>query len=431
MTAEENGVTSRSPLRQKLDEVRVEQGCSMNHLTVLAVCNDPFRIDTPAGHRDGLWLATIKREKIGRRPIHLRGLHYAVLGVEKPNGKPYTNTKEDWAWLQEKAADAARWLDYIPFTEITDERNTPPQVTRFEYPDPTPVVYTGIDIEIPDADDLMPTIGLRDLRGVQPYKIVYVGEKASLHAQLSSIANEYQADVYVPTGEISDTLIHTMAETAASDGRPMVVLYFSDCDPSGWQMPVSVSRKLQAFKVKEFPDIDFEVYRAALTPDQAKEYGLPSSGFKETETRAGKWIEAMGIEQTEIDALAALHPLIFNRIVRAASDPWFDEGLSRRVGEAAAEWKRRAQVVLEKKLGDDMLEGFRQQAADKLEEMREQVEELRESLSIDVKIDELPAFHLPQAEVDGDGGVPLLDSRWEFSEQCEALIASKSYITAT
>jgi hypothetical protein len=27
----------------------------------------------------------------------------------------------------------------------------------------------------------------------------------------------------------------------------MVVLYFSDCDPSGWNMAVEVGRKLQAF----------------------------------------------------------------------------------------------------------------------------------------------------------------------------------------
>ena len=36
--------------------------------------------------------------------------------------------------------------------------------------------------------------------------------------------------------------------SAARDGRPMVVFYFSDCDPSGWQMPVSLYRKLQALK---------------------------------------------------------------------------------------------------------------------------------------------------------------------------------------
>ena len=48
------------------------------------------------------------------------------------------------------------------------------------------------------------------------------------------------------------SLAHQMASVAADDGRPMVVLYFSDCDPSGWQMPISLSRKLQAFKTALF-----------------------------------------------------------------------------------------------------------------------------------------------------------------------------------
>jgi len=42
-----------SSLRVALDSVIAEKGCSMKDLTVLASKNDPFRIDTPACHRDG------------------------------------------------------------------------------------------------------------------------------------------------------------------------------------------------------------------------------------------------------------------------------------------------------------------------------------------------------------------------------------------
>ena len=44
---------SASPLRAALDAVIAEQGCSLADLTVLAPKNDPFRLDTPARHRDG------------------------------------------------------------------------------------------------------------------------------------------------------------------------------------------------------------------------------------------------------------------------------------------------------------------------------------------------------------------------------------------
>lgn len=418
----------QSPLRRKVEQVAADSGCSLAQLTVLAARNDPFRVDTPARHRDGEWLAVVKHKQVGSRRIHLRGLHYAILGETKPDGTPYTNTEENWLWLQTDAAKAARWLGYIPFNEIVDQRNTPPEITRFEMPEPTPVVYTGLGIEIPDANELAPTIGLRDCRGVQPYKLVYIGEKSSLYDQLSAIAREYTADLYLPTGEISDTLIYEMAETAAADGRPLVVLYFSDCDPSGWQMPVSVARKLQALKELEFPGLDFQVRRAALTPDQVRQLGLPSTPMKATERRADRWRAAMGIEQTEIDALAALHPIIFKRIARAASDPFFDKTLDRRVAEAKAEWIDRAQEVLDAKLGDDMLQDFRAQAAAKLEELREQIEELTEALSVDVSYDDLPAIDIPEPDLDGKvHGKPLLDSRWSFAEQCHALTRAKRY----
>ena len=50
------------PLRAALDKVIAERGCSLKDLTVLAPQNDPFRVDTPARHRDGEWLAITARD---------------------------------------------------------------------------------------------------------------------------------------------------------------------------------------------------------------------------------------------------------------------------------------------------------------------------------------------------------------------------------
>jgi hypothetical protein len=133
-----------------------EHGCTMADLTVLDKANDPFRVDTPARHRDGEWLATTAaRLGLGGRTIHLRGLHYMLIGEPKPDGTPYANTEKDWLRLSEDAAKAARWLGYIPFTQITDQRNTPPVIRVFEWPDPGAYLSTELDIEIPD--DIEPT----------------------------------------------------------------------------------------------------------------------------------------------------------------------------------------------------------------------------------------------------------------------------------
>jgi hypothetical protein len=415
-----------SPLRQVLADTAAEAGCGLNALTVLASQNDPFRIDTPARHRDGEWLAVTAQELgLGDRKIHLRGLHYMVLGRTKPDGTEYTNTEENWLWLQGDAAKAARWLGYIPFDQITDQRNSPPEIREFEPPIPGAFLSTELRIEIPY--DITPTLYTDDFRGTQPYKIVLFGEKSSLADVLSPIAADYEADLYLPTGEISDTLMHRMASVAVRDGRPMTVLCFSDADPAGWQMPISIGRKLQAFGTLIPGMPDFAVYRCALTPQQVGEYGLPSTPLKDTERRADRWRAAWGVEQTEVDALASLRPELLDQIARQALDGFFDHTLAARVDRYRSEWLDRARDLIAATFDMDRLAEIRRDAEARLTEMRSQIRELNDSLRIDVDESDLPFIDLPEADDPGGNGKPLLDSRWPFTRQCRQLIDSKSY----
>lgn len=423
------GVSDVSPLRQLLAATIDEHNVSMSELTVLAPQNDPFRVDTPARHRDGEWLAVTARDLgLGDRKIHLRGLHYMVLGRPKPDGTPYENTDADWLWLQSDAGKAARWLGYIPFDQIVDKRNAPPEVRTFTRPDPWPYISVGIDVDIPSVDELVPYVGVADFTGVQPYRLVMFGEKASLNDVLEEVAAHYETDLYLPTGEISDTLIFQMARDGAADGRPMVVLCFSDADPSGWQMPISIARKLQAFKTLQVPELSFEVHRVALTPDQARAYGLPSTPLKEKERRADRWRDAMGTEQTEIDALASLRPDLLRSIAADAIAPFFDSTLVARVALARIEWGERAQAVLDAAMDAERMEQLRSDAADRLAAMRAEIAEINDALRIDATELELPPVAVPEAELNGHvHGVPLLDSRQPFIDQTRRLIGSKAY----
>jgi hypothetical protein len=418
-------------LRQTLEEACTDARLSMKALTVLAVQNDPFRIDTPAGHRDGSWFA--KQLEIANRvepPVrHLRGAHYRFLGVSKPDDTPYTNTDEAWSWLQEKAADPARWLGYVPFEAFEDRRNAAPVIRR--HVPTTPYAFIGVgglDVEIPDVDDLEPYVGVTGFQGEQPYKLVIFGEKSSLEDVLAPIAEQCDADLYLPTGEISDTLLHTMASEGAGDGRTMIVLTVSDCDPAGWQMPISIARKLQAFQALEFADLSFQVHRVGLLPEQVRDLDLPSTPLKASERRADRWTQQMGVQQTEIDALMALNPAVLAGLVLQAIHPFFDESLAQRVGEAEAAWREQAWGLLDATLDADGRHRIRAEAAEKLAGLEHEIDAIRDSLHVDVGDVELPEIAVPEPDLSGrEQPEPLVDSRWGFVKGSLALRRSKEY----
>lgn len=427
--------SDESSLREVLeDAVAAERAagrkCSMDALTVLAPQNDPFRQDTDAHHRDGKWLAdTLAGLGLGSRQVHNRGMHYMVIGRPKPDGTPYSNDDDnDWAWLSEKASKAARWLGYIPFDQVIDQRNAVPVVREYSKPRPRPLLESGIEIELPSVADVMPRPATHGFRGVQPYHLVFAGEKSSLEPVLDPIAERRGADLYLPTGEFSDTYLHQIAQSAlGDDDRPLVVLYFSDADPAGWQMGISVARKLQALSVLVGP-FDFRVFRVCLTPDQVRQYNLPSTPLKASEKRGDRWKRLMGTEQTEIDALAALQPDLLRQIATRATAPFYDTGLDQRVREARRDWLRQAAAIIERDTDTDELTRAREDAARQLDGMRQQIADLNERISMDVDDFDFPEFDIPEPELIAIPPEPLIDSDWSFAKQSYHLINSKSYV---
>ena len=124
-------LVGRSPLTGVIME-HIDDGWSLNELTVLARDNDPFRQDRSEGHKLGQWLRDTLEGELGfevgegGRQVHNRGLHYLLIGQVKPDGSVYANTEREWKWLSDRVSKAARWLGYVPFTQITDQRNAEP-----------------------------------------------------------------------------------------------------------------------------------------------------------------------------------------------------------------------------------------------------------------------------------------------------------------
>jgi hypothetical protein len=113
---------------------------------------------------------------------------------------------------------------------------------------------------------------------------------------------------------LSDTRTAELASTAAADGRHTVIVWFGDCDPQGWNMPITLCRKLAGHQYARYPELSWEVQRVALTPAQVRDLRLPECELKGSVTQAQRWRERHGVEQTEIDALGALDPATLRQI---------------------------------------------------------------------------------------------------------------------
>jgi len=192
-------------------------------------------------------------------------------------------------------------------------------------------------------------------------------------------------------------------------------------------MPISIGRKLQAFRVSAFPGLDFEVHRVALTSDQVREHGLPSTPIKETEKRADRWTRLMGVEQTEIDALASLQPDLLRTIALDAIAPFFDTSLARRVSEARRAWLEEAQAALDRSMDPEHLRRISENARARLAELEEEITAINDALHIEIDDVELPDLIVPTHTLNGGGGLPLISSDWDFVEQCRVLRESKAY----
>jgi hypothetical protein len=177
-------------LRLQLESACRANGCSQSALTVLSTRVDPYRLDTPANHRDATWLAEQLERSFGSKNTHRRGLHYSLVmrkrPVKKPDGTAFENTEEDWIWLTETAGKAAQWLGYIPFERIIDKRGAPPIIHRKPRVIPAGWTDAGLDIEFPDDIGPYPLarrcdaagiteLTFNDLRGTAVTRLALVG----------------------------------------------------------------------------------------------------------------------------------------------------------------------------------------------------------------------------------------------------------------
>jgi hypothetical protein len=409
------------------------KGLKTHDLTVLSAQVDPFGRDTPANHRNAQWFKEQIDRFVGDENVHLRGLHYKCIGnVYLPSGgisqgMPYINDRACWLFILD-ASKAARWLGYVPFSRIFDNRNDPPLIYVPDKEESDVIRYRGssVQYDFPERDDTLPCF-LCTVKGRQPYRIVFFGEKSSLALELEPIAKEIGAELVLCTGEASDTRIEEIVERAVDDGRPLIILYFSDFDPSGWQMSISVSRKIQACKnlLSLYADLDAQVFPVALNLEQIKKFELPETPIKEEESRGDRWVEHWNHEQTEIDSLLALHPGVLTEITRNAIKPFYDDSLSGRSTQAWWAWHQEAERVVKAHPGYDRHRDTILKAYDDLKKASDALNRAQQQAYQILTEVEPPEPEVPEPNITAEAPEPIFTTADDYETASLKLIKRK------
>jgi hypothetical protein len=127
-------------------------------------------------------------------------------------------------------------------------------------------------------------------------RTVYVGvEKSGMVAQLEHWFGAQGLPILALGGYSSQTYADDVREDADAQGRPAVLLYAGDFDPSGEDIPRDFCERAGCFDV---------VRRVALSAEQVRSYALPPLPGKATDSRAAGFVAKHGsLMQVELDAL--------------------------------------------------------------------------------------------------------------------------------
>lgn len=157
----------------------------------------------------------------------------------------------------------------------------------------------------------------------QPYRVEVWIEKDALAGIFSRVAARNDIDYFSCRGYTSQTAMYDAAKRLQwylERGQTPIILHFGDHDPSGIDMTRDIRERLEMFT----RDVSIEVDRLALNMAQVRKYDPPPNPAKETDSRAGGYINLYGYSSWELDAL---DPDVLASLVDSAVDSYRDADL--------------------------------------------------------------------------------------------------------
>jgi hypothetical protein len=334
-------------------------------LIVLSPQNDPFYAGTETQVAMAEWFADIFGQSTG---AHLRRIHYRLVArgdVVRADGVLYENKENSWSYLN-NASRFARYLGLTDPEDLVDRRNPTPHI----YMSPSLGFGPGWSYEV-DTNPLdristhlgnnhLPPVGVdTEVFGytyeeaLQPYHVEVWAEKTTMNDILVPLCSSLGANYVSGAGYQSITaMVSLLRSRVAGLEKPIRVLYVSDYDKAGRNMPKQMARQMEFWIERYASEYDIRVEPIVMTQEQAEDYPpAPDTGA------------------VELDAMEELSPGTLAQIVRENTAQFRDFGLTRKVHENARAAREAVATAVHDAIADELVE---------VEELKGEAEEIYE-----------------------------------------------------
>jgi len=382
--------TPYEQLKALQQALRAERGrkTALKDLVVLASQHDPYYTGTETDLLMAEWFAEVFG---GRSGAHLRRIHYRLLASGdsvRHDGTPYLNNAKNWQYLN-RASKYARYLGLVDPEDIVDQRKPEPHVnieplSSIANPDwdyaveDTPLARIDPSLLNPEKYVEADVSGYWYEEALQPYHVEVWAEKSTVNDVLVPLCRSLGANYVSGAGYQSITgIMGLLRDRVGGLEKPTRVLYISDYDPAGKNMPKQMARQLQFWIERYASEYDIRVEPIVLTAKQAEKYPpAPDSGA------------------VELDAMVEIDPGRLERIVREHVFQFRDAGLRKKVLKAEEEAEEAIEEAIEEALGEELEE---------VEEIKAEAEEIYQRYR--------PRLEALAAELEGE--LAPLDARLE------------------
>jgi hypothetical protein len=292
----ENGRHERSPyevLKALQQEIRLERGRKppIKDLIVLAPHNDPFYAGKESERQMAEWFAGLWERFGYTGGVHLRRIHYRIVAegnILRHDGVLYENKTDSWQKLN-TAARQARYLGLVDPRSFVDRRNLTPHVNlapvqgggpEWSYEmdtDKLARIYATLDNS---WRNLLPSIetevsGYFYEEALQPYHVEVWAEKTTMDDILVPLCYRVGVNYVSGAGYQSVTAAVGLLERVSHLEKPCRILYVSDYDRAGQNVPRQVARQLEFWIERYFEDAygaaDIRLEPKVLTAEQAQD----------------------------------------------------------------------------------------------------------------------------------------------------------------